>query len=261
MRQHLLDAGINSEPGGPHSNHATEMAVASFPDGSYIELIAPQKAFDPAMLAQHAWGALISGDAGPCAWAVRPRDFAAEVTRVRGAGISVKVQTSGRTRPDGVALQWETAIIGDAISGTFFPFLIRDTTDRQKRAYPSGKPDNRDETGVLRVVVAVKKIADAVDRFHLVYPDSGHALKQVDTAFGAQLAWFPDSPVIFAEPVGSSSRVAQRIEAFGEGPIAFILGAKKAPKGERQTKSRWFGRDIQWFDAEKLGWPLGIEVQ
>ncbi len=35
--------GIPTEYGGPHSNHATEMALASFPDGSYIELMGIQR--------------------------------------------------------------------------------------------------------------------------------------------------------------------------------------------------------------------------
>ena|SRR5947207_11346068 len=47
MRASLAAAGIQSEYGGPHSNHATEMALTSFPDGSYLELIAIQPNADP----------------------------------------------------------------------------------------------------------------------------------------------------------------------------------------------------------------------
>src|SRR5579875_1050418 len=75
MAAQLEAVGIHVEPGGPHGNQATEMSIASFPDGSYIELIARQTNFDPAMLAQHPWKPFIEGNAGPCAWAVRPRDF------------------------------------------------------------------------------------------------------------------------------------------------------------------------------------------
>src|SRR5947208_1213661 len=42
MQAALTDVGIPSEYGGPHSNHATEMALTSFPDGSYLEQIAIQ---------------------------------------------------------------------------------------------------------------------------------------------------------------------------------------------------------------------------
>ena len=259
MREKLAAAGIKVEAGGAHTNHATEMAIASFPDGSYLELIALQPNFDPAMLAQHPWAKFIQGDAGPSAWAVRPRNFDAEVTRLRATGLSVRTTEGGRQLPDGFALQWETAAIGDEGTGVFLPFLIRDKTAREKRAFPSGKAANRDQTGVLRVVIAVRKLSDAVDRFHRAYPDLGHPLKEVDAKFGAELAWLPDTPVIFAAPLGSSSWIAQRIETFGEGPCAFVLGSKKNLKGDWAQQSRWFGRDVKWFDAEQLGWRLGVE--
>ena len=261
MQAALRKIGINVEYGGAHTNHATEMAIASFPDGSYIELIARQKNFDPAMLASHPWAKFIDGDAGPCAWAVRPKDFAAEVARLRAAGLPIEATPGGRTRPDGTALQWETAALQNEPNGGFLPFLIRDITPREKRAQPSGKPANRDETGLLRVIIAVNKIPDAFDRFRAAYPDAGKPLKQVDVHFGAELAWIPDSPVIFAAPLGSSSWVAERIEKFGEGPCAFVLSSKKSVKADWKVESRWFGRDLKWFDAAQLGWRLGVEPQ
>src|ERR1700674_1917201 len=103
MQRALEAAGIPSENGGPHANHATEMALTSFPDGSYLELIAIQRHADPAALAAHAWHAYLEGNAGPCAWAVRPADIATELERLRAASIPVKdVQRDGRQRPDNV---------------------------------------------------------------------------------------------------------------------------------------------------------------
>src|ERR1700691_3051591 len=111
--QKALDAvGVRSEYGGPHSNRATEMALASFPDGSYLELIAIQPKADPAALAAHEWHKFMEADAGPCAWAVRPPDFTAEAARLRAAKVAVTQQKSGRRRPDGVQLDWETSQIG-----------------------------------------------------------------------------------------------------------------------------------------------------
>src|SRR5580693_5475809 len=109
--QKALDAvGVESEYGGPHSNHATEMALASFPDGSYLELIAIQPKADPAALAAHEWQKFMEADAGPCAWALRPSDFEAEVARLRVSNIQVSdPKKNGRKRPDGVQLDWETA--------------------------------------------------------------------------------------------------------------------------------------------------------
>ncbi len=261
MEERLVAAGIHVEAGGPHSNHATTMAIASFPDGSYLELIALQQGFDPVMLDRHPWSKFIRGDAGPCAWAVRPKDFPGEVARLRGLGLSVNESEGGRNRPDGVALQWETASIGSDASGVFLPFLIRDATPREKRAFPSGKAVNHDETGILRVVIAVSKLPDSLDRFRRAYPDLGHPLKEVDRTFGAELAWLPDTPVIFAAPLGPSSWVAQRIQMFGEGPCAFVLGSKKNVKRAGKQESLWFGRNVKWLDPDALGWRLGIEQE
>src|SRR5579864_6423539 len=72
MQRALEAVGIKAEYCGPHSNHATEMALTSFPDGSYLELIAIQPKADPAAVAAHEWHKQLQGNGGPCAWAVRP---------------------------------------------------------------------------------------------------------------------------------------------------------------------------------------------
>src|SRR5271155_2623025 len=74
----------NFESAGKHTNGMTEMALSSFPDGSYLELIAPQKAAD---VTAHYWGPFMSQQAGPCAWAIRTLDMAADVHRLQAAGI------------------------------------------------------------------------------------------------------------------------------------------------------------------------------
>ena len=72
-------AGFSSEYGGPHSNHATEMALVSFPDGSYLELMGIQAKPDPAAVAAHDWSKFLTTNAGPCAFALRVTDINAEV--------------------------------------------------------------------------------------------------------------------------------------------------------------------------------------
>ena len=54
-------------------------------------------------------------NAGPCAWAVRSDDVAAEAARLRAAGhCGIRSRNkSGRTRPDGFRLEWETATVGE----------------------------------------------------------------------------------------------------------------------------------------------------
>ena len=69
MQARLSALGIPSEFGGPHSNHATQMALTGFPDGSYLELIALQDKPDAKAVAAHYWSEQIQGNAGPAAWA------------------------------------------------------------------------------------------------------------------------------------------------------------------------------------------------
>jgi hypothetical protein len=255
----LSAVGIHSDYGGPHSNHATEMSVVSFQDGSYLEMIALQASPDPKMVAAHPWVKFMQGNAGPCAWAARTIDLAAEAKRLQQAGIVVSAtEQSGRQRPDGVRLDWLTAQVGTEGRGVFFPFLIQDVTPRKNRAYPRGKPSAPDFTGVTKVVIVVKDLEDAVKRYRQAYGMPA-PLKQVDREFGAHLALMGATPVVLAQPLTSGSWLANHLDQFGEGACAFVLGVRKAGHYPVSRKTRWFGKDVSWFDASKLGWRLGFE--
>ncbi|MGE5646367.1 MAG: VOC family protein [Acidobacteriota bacterium] len=259
MQAALGAVGLPVEYGGTHANHATEMAITSFPDGSYLELIALRPDADAAAVAAHPWAAWMKGDAGPCAWAVRVKDMAAEVARLKAAGVEVGAPVrSGRERPDGVRLDWETARVGAEPNGTFFPFLIHDFTERKARAFPSGKAGAKDFSGITRVVIAVRSLKDAVERYKKAY-GLGAPLQQVDREFGAHLALLGGTPVVLAAPLTSQTWLAERLEKFGEGPCAFVLGARKPGKYKAASEARWFGTDIFWFDEAALGWRLGFE--
>jgi Glyoxalase-like domain len=256
MQAHLAAVGIPSEFGGPHTNGATEMAIASFPDGSYLELIAVQANPDAKALEAHYWSKQIRGNAGPAAWAVRAKDVSAEAARLRAAGIAVSAPSrSGRQRPDGVRLDWETAQVGDEPNGTFFPFLIRDFTPREARAFPKGQPSAKAFTGIKLVVIAVRDLKASEARYRKAFGLPA-AVEQRDEGFGARLAGFAGTPVVLAAPLDAQSWVGQRIERFGEGPCAFVLGSAG---GSGSSKGRWFGKGIVWLDAEKLGWHMGVE--
>jgi len=241
MQRALRAVGLPTENGGPHSNHATEMALVSFPDGSYLELIAIQPQADSAAVAAHAWRKFLEGDAGPCAWAVRPTDIAAEVQRLHAE----QPIRNGRRRPDGVQLEWETAQVGPG-NGTFFPFLIHDFTERDLRAYPSGKPLVTNFTGIAKVILAVRDLDAAAKQFQIAYglpaPQRGN-----DKVLEAKLASFAGTPIILATPSTQHSWLTERLQRFGEAPCAFVL---------RRAKS---GKKITWLDSGKLGWHLGLE--
>jgi catechol 2,3-dioxygenase-like lactoylglutathione lyase family enzyme len=258
MQATLAALGIPTEYGGPHSNHATEMALTSFPDGSYLELIAIQPNADPAAVAAHYWSKHMQNDAGPSAWAVRPQDFDFEVKRLQARNLAVQPARSGRARPDGVRLEWEAAPVGPGPNGSFFPFLIRDFTPRDQRAYPSGKPTTQDFSGVARVVIAVRNIKAAIARYRRAY-DLGVPMRQTDEKFGAHLAYFPGTPIVLAMPVNKDSWLSSRLDKIGEGPCAFILRARNAKSYRVSSQAAWFGTSISWLDTGKTGWWLGFE--
>src|ERR1035437_4543144 len=170
MQAKLAAVGIASVYGGAHSIHATEMALVSFPDGSYLELMGIPPNAEVAAVSRHAWAKFLTENAGPCAWAMREKNLAAEVSRLKAAGVAVSAPVgSGRTRPDGVRLEWETSDVGGETRGAFFPFLIQDVTKREARAWPQGKPVTREFRGVTRVVIAVRNLDDALKRYWLAY--------------------------------------------------------------------------------------------
>lgn len=268
LRSALSAAGIPSEYGGPHANHATEMALTSFADGSYLELIALQPHADPVAVAHHDWSVEIRGDAGPTAWAVRAADLDAERRRLLAAHIHVtEPEKSGRARPDGTELRWETAYLGNASAGaspvmaprgTFLPFLIRDLTPRDQRVFASGKPTAPAFRGITRVVISTKDLPAAIALFQTAYGWPAPTL-QDDEPFGAHLAIFAGTPVVLASPINARSWIADRLHRFGEGPCAYVLGVRETPTLKTKLQTKWAGVDISWVDSKQLGWHLGIE--
>ncbi len=257
MQAHLAAVGIRSEYGGAHANHATEMALTSFPDGSYLELIAIASTADAGAEAAQPWAKQMRGDAGPCAWAIQVKDPAAESARLKAAGVTVGAPShGGRTRPDGTRLEWETVQVGTEPNGTFFPFLIHDLTPRKLRAYPHGKPTTTDFSGIKLVVIAVNDLNAAEKRYRQAF-GLAQAIRQVDADFGAHLAYLGGTPVVLAQPLTSESWLRARIDRFGEGPCAFVLDGRKTSRYKAAAHSRWFGAQVSWFDTAALGWRLG----
>lgn len=252
MQARLASVGILSEYGGPHANHATQMAVASFPDGSYLELMAVLPNADAKALAAHYWSKQLQGNAGPTAWAVRGDNVSAEAERLRAAGVLVSEPVhGGRTRPDGVRVDWENVTVGPEPNGTFFPFIIHDVTPRASRAFPHGAPAVKDFSGVKRVIIAVRDLQAAVARYQKAYGLAA-PVEREDPSFAGRLAWFPGTPVVLAAAVNPRSWLASRLAQFGEGPCAFVLGTSSAPSSAAVSQ-------IRWLDTQKLGWHLGVE--
>jgi len=250
-------AGIRTEYGGPHSNHATEMALVSFPDGSYLELMGIQAKPDPTAVAAHDWSKFLENNAGPCAFALRVTDLSAEVRQLKSAGTATgAAEAAGRTRPDGTKLAWQTVNVGPGPRGSLFPFLIADLTPRQYRAYPSGKPTESRFGGIAKVVVGVHDLEGAIAQYRKAFQLAA-PLRQKDAKFGADLAWLEGTPIVLAQGIDDSSWLSRRVRKYGDAPVAFIL---TTPGGVRNSPiSDWFHHAIVWADDATLGWRLGFE--
>lgn len=246
--QRMFDSvGLKTEYGGKHTNGMTEMALMSFTGGSYVELIAAQPG---ASAAGHEWGDFIEHQAGPCAWAVAVPDIDKEAQRMKALGITLALERNGRKRPDGTDVEWVMAGIGPPPRGSFFPFVIQDITPHEKRAFPRGAPTNDQYTGIAMVVVGVNHLDDAIAQYRRVF-GLGEPQQQTDAKFGARLAWFPNTPVVLAEPSGPDSWLAQRLHKFGQIPCAFVLRSKTGMMGA--SGSKWFGQTVIWENPDSLG--------
>jgi hypothetical protein len=262
LRRAFADAGLPPTVGGEHDNGVTHMATVPFLDGVYLELIASRDLDRTAPW----WDAAIRNDAGPSAWAIRSDDITADVRRLRDRGLAVTdPETFSRTRPDGVELSWDLAVVGSeepgrSAPGGLCPFLVADHTPRAARVGEPLDPATAGvpATGVAEVVVGVPRLDDAVttlrDGFGLGAPEVDD-----DPTFG-RVAHFPDAPVSLAS---GPAWLAERCEQFGPVPCAYLLSmdssterhdesVNRSPKGaadgspEAMADERpWFGRRLR----------------
>ena len=196
--------------GGAHSNGVTHMAVVTFADGSYLELIST---IEPGRADSPWWGRHIAGDGGPCAWAVETDDVAAEAARVASLGIPVRGPVAmHRARPDGQVAAWTLAHLGEGEPGATLPFVIRDTAPRELRVPPSAEGGPGAVMGVAEVMLGVADLDEATALFRRVYGWPEPVVSQ-DARLGARVARFENTPVALVDRVGP----------FGPSPLAFTL--------------------------------------
>jgi hypothetical protein len=254
LEQALADLGLATEYGGPHSNNVTHMALLGFVDGSYIELIST---IEGVRTKTHAfWDKHIAGDGGPCAWAVRVDDVAAEAARVADLGIHVEGPAYySRRRPDHSVVEWDLAFLGDQGAGARLPFIIKDITPRDLRVRPSDSVADGLLTGVAKVILGVEDLQASIRLFQRVY---GWPAPQIDDHpdFGAKLAGFEDTPVILATPLTGHDWLSNRLARYGESPCAFLIGTRNFTEARQRYQlvqsSAWFKHQVAWFDPAQL---------
>jgi hypothetical protein len=171
--------------------------------------------------------------------------------KLKAAGVATQSQKSGRKRPDGVELRWESANVGPGPQGSFFPFMIADETPRERRAYPQGHPTTTKISGVRYVVVAVSNLPDAIAKYRAAF-QLPEPQQQDDRTLGARLAWFPGTPVVLASPQGAGAWVAARLKQFGEIPCALVFGSPAPWPSAKAGEAKWFSHNLTWLDPSRL---------
>ncbi|MGA2965278.1 MAG: VOC family protein [Terriglobales bacterium] len=258
LRQAFTNVGLTPDPGGPHANGITQMAILGFDDSTYIDLLAPIK---PGASEGSPWAKFMSDDAVTCAWAAGASDLQHEVDRLKKAGIPVKAPAPGsRKRPDGMSIEWNTADLGSSTPGATLPFLIEDVTPRAWRAQTSASVQGSSLVGVGSVVIGVSNLDASIALFRKAYGWSD-PLIEIQKDFG-KLAYFPGEPVILAAPAGGGW-LSDRLAKFSESPVAYLLNTRDFPAAAKKYKltntKTWFGQKVAWFDAGKLkGVRLGV---
>jgi hypothetical protein len=259
LEQAFADAGLKPVYGGLHSNSITHMALLSFADGSYIELIST---LEPGQISP-LWHTHIAGNGGPCAWAVEVDDVAAEVARLSALDVPAAGPTYlNRRRPDGVLVEWDLAFLGDSGPGATLPFIIKDRTPREWRVPPATRAAEAGLRGIAMVMLGVEHLDHSADLFRSAYGWPAPRMVE-DADFGANLAHFPGTPVTLAAALTESGWLAERLAQYGESPCAFLLGAADVDAMARRFplagSGAWFGRRVMWFDPARLkGIRLGL---
>jgi len=260
MRHDFAEVGLRTTYGGRHANGVTHMDLLAFPDGSYIELIAPFASLSGAAGMMSGWTKLMEADAGCGAWAAQTDDIHPEVQRFRAAGIAVKGPEAGsRQRPDGTKLEWETAIVGTGPAGSVLPFFIQDSTPRELRVPASTEDTIR---GVAAVVIGVHDLESSIALFRRAFAFQDPTIEDCPE-FSATLAHFLSTPVVLAASISQDSWLTERLAKFDECPAAFLLQAtsdlskKDFPAATKSAP--WFGREVAWFNPQRLhGARLGL---
>lgn len=237
--EHLAtDLGFDPVYGGAHANGETEMSLVVFPDGSYLELLAPQDGdVEPGRWARH-----LRATVSPCAWALPAADLDATVGTAAENGVEVEGPLDGgRERTDGTAVRWRFAFLGPGAPGSVLPFLIDDETPRAYRV--PADPVTEAVGGLARVLVCVDDGAPAVDRFERAL---GATVERTvhDATLDAAVHLLDD--VAGALLVPESGPLLDRLDRYGDCVCGFLFEPGTGVPAERVGASDWDGRTVEW---------------
>ncbi len=160
--QRYHDLGYTVLRGGVHANRATENALITFADGTYLELLARTNERPISGLID--FSPMVDGYGAFPGFALRSTDLEAEATRLRASGFQIGALIPGeRRRSDGTLVQWKQGLLDDG----FDPFLIEDVTPRDARIStdPAATTHPNGARGIASLTLAARDLAAATDRY------------------------------------------------------------------------------------------------
>ena len=153
--------GFTVVRGGIHASRATQNALITFPDGTYLELLAPTG--EPPVSGVIDFSVLLQRGEGLAGYALRSDDLEADIARLQAQGLAVSEAIPGeRRRDDGLVIRWKLALL----DGEFSPFLIQDVTPRERRVShdPVVTTHPNRMVGVRGIEIAVRDLTTARSR-------------------------------------------------------------------------------------------------
>ena len=149
--------GFTVTPGGEHADGLTHNALVPFADGSYLEIVAFH---DAERATTHRWSKIAAAGGGFADFALLSDDLSADALALKEI-VTRSAARGGRTRPDGIRIEWRTAILSAPL-----PFLIEDVTSRELRV-PRGAASQHANGagGIARVTLGARDITDTEWRY------------------------------------------------------------------------------------------------
>lgn len=160
--QTYRDRGYTVLRGGVHMNRATENALVTFANGTYLELLA--RTGETPLPGLIDFSPMVDGYGPFPGFALRSDDLEAEAARLRASGFALGDLIPGeRRRKDGTLVQWKQGLLDSG----FYPFLIQDVTPRAYRIStdPAATTHPNGALGITDVTIAVRDLAASQDRY------------------------------------------------------------------------------------------------
>lgn len=150
--------GFTVVTGGEHADGASHNKLVSFADGTYLELIAFKREAPT-----HMWWRQTAAGAGLIDFALLPSSTPEAVAEAKARGLElIGPRDGGRLRPDGVRLEWQTAMAATED----LPFLCGDVTPRNLRVPHGAAHEHANGAqGIAEVHVAVRDAAASAQRY------------------------------------------------------------------------------------------------